>query len=209
MLSNYFKKKNTIIHQPILLENNERDTKYALHDKKKRYLPDLYSDDEDTLTSELNKQPYTKEQKRKTIYSMHQNLDKILFNQVLHCNLCNTSNDNNLVSFSIMSCCNSIYHVQCITNVLNINSNNINITKLPCPNCKCIIQHVDLMNICTKYIISTKNTKNIYINRLDELNLQKSKIEQEIHDITNTTTQLDTERQQIQKLINTLYSFLF
>ena len=199
--SNFLKKKPSIIHEPISEEPSKKNPIINTMVKKFRKYDDLYSDEDKSENIDTFLEEYSK-------------------NEKIICNICNNEHlENNMYNveykgYVIVSCCNKIYHVQCIVKFLKLNFNNnyiqenINISyfsNMKCHSCNTVLQKLDILTIISKYIDFNKNNLNL---KLSELIEQKQAIETEIQDIQNYNIKIENERINSQKLLKILYMSL-
>lgn len=127
----------------------------------------------------------------------------------IKCNLCNVVNDN--TNFIMLSCCNDICHIKCLINKFNIFNNNDtdaeykefdenSITPeffngLKCLKCNHSLNHEDIFNLYSKYILNNKKFIIEYDKKILSLKDQKKKIDNEIKCLNEYILKLQNERQ--------------
>jgi hypothetical protein len=156
-----------------------------------------------------------------TSIDINSNRSTIIYSKNIKCSICNSDDvDKNYI---IMSCCNNIVHIKCITTALYdylydnnkemliFNEDSVDkyhLDKIKCVKCDCSINYSDIFSIYSKKMNINKDVYEKFIIQKKELEEQKDKIENELKCVNDYIKKLENEKKISQIIMSKTFSLL-
>ena len=208
-----------------LYTKNIDDKANDIYNKEPSYKDNSYNDYNDySPTNDDLYDAYSKDKcKNNSIISAENTASQLI------CEMCtNSSNSSNSKSIGtnhiVLSCCNHVFHVKCLLDHYNRNQDvqddeyylkfdesNINsqfYDKYNCIKCNTNLHYEDVFNLYSKQILTNKKYATEYTKKLNGLQEQKKRIENEMKCLNEYIVKLQNEKKMSQVIMMKTFSLM-